>query len=154
MQAPEICGRAYNYRIIFGQLWDKIGERLATAQTQDAVIEALAETSYQPEFEPLASVILDVVHEPDFPKRDRSAQANFLADSLAARRELSPRTFRDICARERAKEAAKSRHEIIRYEYYVECSCGYRGPARDNAGRKCRGEIPFPLHLTLTLQLS
>lgn len=72
------------------------------------------------------------LHDPRFPKRQQ-ARINFLADSLAGLGRVTPRSSRDICARERAKERAKSRHKIIRYEFYVECSCGYKGPARDNA---------------------
>ena len=154
MKASEVCGRAYNYRIIFGQLWDKIGNRLLGAETTDGIVQTLAETSYDREFESLAPLILNVVHEPDFPRRDNNAQVNFLADSLAARGELTARTSRDICARERAKEAAQSSYEIIRYEYYIECSCGYKGPARDNACRKCGAEIRFPLRLGSTLGLT
>lgn len=51
------------------------------------------------------------------------------------------RPFRDVCRRGRAKQRAKSPYHILRYEYYVECSCGYEGPARDNACRKCGAEI-------------
>ncbi len=54
-----------------------------------------------------------------------------------------PCTSRDICARERASERKKSPYKIVRHEYYVECSCGYKGPAHDNACRKCGAEIDF-----------
>lgn len=147
MRSSEVSGRAHNYRLIFSKIWDKVGEGLLSAQTADAVIQAFGETAYQREFEPLASLIVQVLREPDFPKRDREAQTNFLGDSLAARGELTPRTSRDICARERAKERAKSPYKIIRHEFYIECSCGYKGPACDNACRKCGAEIPRSLDL-------
>jgi hypothetical protein len=74
-----------------------------------------------------------------FPKRAR-AQINFLADSIAALGKVTPRRSRDICMLERMK--AKRAHHIVRYEYYVECSCGYEGPAKDRACRKCGATIP------------
>jgi len=92
----------------------------------------------------LASDILALIHDPKFPKR-REARINFLADSLGGRPELSFRRSRDICERERAKQRKKSPHHIIRKEYYVECSCGYKGPARNDACRKCGAEISFSL---------
>jgi hypothetical protein len=46
---------------------------------------------------------------------------------------VTPRRSREICAEERAK----IRHVIVRREYYIECSCGYEGPARDGACRNC-----------------
>jgi hypothetical protein len=116
---------------------------LLQAQTDVEAVRAFEGTAYQGEFERLASLILRVLREPDFPKRDHQAQVNFLSDSLAARGALTPRTSRDICARGRAEERAKSPHKIIRCEYYVECECGYKGPARDNACRKCGAEISF-----------
>lgn len=146
VSASEVGGRAYNYRLILNQVWSKLSEPLLAAKTPEAVIQAFSEnTPYEREFAPLAPLSLQVLREPDFPKRNDKAQANFLADSLAARGEVNPRTSRDICARERAKQRVKSRYKIIRREYYVECECGYKGPARDNACRKCGAEIPFSL---------
>ena len=34
-------------------------------------------------------------------------------------------------------------HQIIRYEFYVECSCGYKGHSRNHACRKCGAQIDF-----------
>lgn len=141
MAASEVTGRAYNYRLVFSQVWEKVSERLLKAQTEEEITLAFEGTPYKQEFEPLASLVLQVLREPDFPKHEPGAQANFLAESLAARGALTPRSSRDICARERARQRAKSPHRIIRHEYYVECSCGYKGPARNNACRKCGAEI-------------
>lgn len=96
--------------------------------------------SIQNEFRPIFPIILKVLRERTFPKK-LETQLDFLADSIAARGEVAARTSRDICERERAKQRYKSRHRILRHEYYVECSCGYKGPARDNACRKCGAEI-------------
>jgi len=136
-----VLGRAENYRKSLAEIWPKLRGSLLAAETEQQVIAAF-ETFGQPcarEFVPrLASDILAVVHGPGFPKRPK-AQINFLGDSLGGRPNVTPRTSRDICARERAKE--KRAQHIIRYEFYVECSCGYKGPARDNACRKCGARI-------------
>jgi hypothetical protein len=143
IRASEVSGRAYNYRLIFGQIWDAVGVRLLKADTEEEVLQVFELLAYKEEFKHIASLILKVLRESDFPKRDKEARINFLADSLAARGAVTPRTSRDICARERAKERKRSIHTILRHEYYVECSCGYKGPARDNACRKCGAEIGF-----------
>ncbi len=143
--ASEVSGRAYNYRLIFSQTWERVGERLLKAHTEADVIGAFEGTPYKAEFQPLAPLILRVLREKDFPKKRSEAQTIFLAESLAARGEVSPRSSRDICAKERKREQAKSPYHIIRREFYVECSCGYKGPARENACRKCGAGITFPL---------
>lgn len=144
VRASEISGRAYNYGLVFSQIWDVMGWPLLVAKTEEEVIKAVEPTPYKDEFATIASLVLQVLHDPKFPKR-REAQINFLADSLAGRGLISPRRSRDICEQERAKERAKSRHKILRKEFYIECSCGYRGPARDSACRKCGAEIPLAL---------
>lgn len=142
VRASEIEGRAYHYRLIFEEIWDVVGESLLKAQTEENVIQVLQRDGrYTNEFAPIASLVLEVLRDPDFPKRKREAQIGFLADSLAGRGWITPRTSRDICERGRARE--KHAQHIIRCEVYVECSCGYKGPALDNACRKCKAEIPF-----------
>lgn len=136
-----ITGRADNYRRILNGVWERLWPLLSEAQTEEAVKKAFQEgaTPYDREFMPyLAALVLRVVHDPKFPKR-RAAQINFLADSLAGWGRTSPRRSRDICEQERAKE--RRAHHIIRYEFYVECSCGYKGRSRDHACRKCGAQI-------------
>lgn len=130
IRASEVFGRAYNYHLIFSQIWDLAGEQLVKAATEDEIIKALEKTSQKQEFVPILPLILKVLRDREFPKRNKKARINFLADSLAARGAVTPRTSRDICARERKRERKKSTHRIIRHEFYIECSCGYRGPAR------------------------
>lgn len=159
VRSSEIVLRAENYRRVFRKTrldkrkskWvpDKPHEwavELVAARTEDDAMHALdSASSYaQKEFTPLVSLILQVSKERAFPRR-RETQVDFLADSLAARGDVSPRRSRDICAEERAKQRAKSPHEILRKECYIECSCGYKGPARDNACKKCGAEIPLSL---------
>jgi hypothetical protein len=113
------------------------------ASEEEEINKALEKISQKQEFVQIVSLILKVLRDPEFPKRDKKARINFLADSLAARGAVTPQTSRDICARERKRERKKSTHRIIRREFYIECSCGYKGPARDNACRKCGAEIDF-----------
>lgn len=143
VRASEISGRAYHYRLIFNRIWDSVGEALLRSRTEDEVIQAFGSGCfYLREFAPIASLILEVLRDADFPKRKPAAKINFLADSLAAHGQVTPRTSRDICERERMKERAKSRRKILRWEFYILCSCGHKGPALNGACPKCGSEIP------------
>ena len=136
-----IRGRSDNYRGILKNVWDQLWPRLSQAQTEDDVIKAFRD-GYpgENEFVPYrAPLVLKVLKERTFPKRSK-AQINFLADSLAGLGLVSPRRSRDICAEDRAR--AKRAHHILRYEFYVECTCGYKGPSRNHGCRKCGAAIP------------
>ena len=138
-----VIGHAENYRYMFTEVWPRLAGPLMDAQTMAEVISAINNYGqpYAGEFVPrLASDILHLIRDPDFPNRPE-ARIGFLADSLGGRPSVEFRTSRDICGKERAREHAKSPHKIIRKEFYIECSCGYKGPARDNACRKCGAEI-------------
>jgi hypothetical protein len=142
VRASEILGRAGDYRLIFNEIWDTVGEPLLKAQKEEEVIQALdRDGRYTREFVPITSLILKVLHDPDFPKKKREAQINFLADSLAGFGWVSPRRSRDICEQERAKE--KRAHYIISYEFWVTCSCGYKGRSENHACRKCGARVIF-----------
>ena len=135
----ETRGRADNYRLILNQVGDRLWPLLSQAQSQEDVIKAFDEgaSPYAREFMPaLAGLVLEIMRARRFPER-RQARINFLADSLAGRGRVSARRARDICARERAKGRTKSKYKIIRREFYIECECRYKGPARDNACPKC-----------------
>lgn len=157
MPSSEIYGRAENYRDLFWErLWDRKkqqhvrdhphdwAERLIAAANEDELRDALegAPNYVQNEFRPFLSLILSILREKTFPKTVPS-QLDYLADSLAGLGHVKPRSSRDICGRERAKQSRKSPYKILRKEFYVECSCGYKGPALDNACRKCGAEISF-----------
>jgi hypothetical protein len=88
----------------------------------------------------LVPLIPKIRRERKFPKT-QNAQIRFFADSLAARGNVSPRRSRDICSGIRARQ--KAAHHIIRQELYVECTCGYKGPALNGACRKCRAQPPL-----------
>jgi len=143
VRPSEIRGRADNNRFIFGQVWDRLWPQLSQAQTDQEVIDAFVEGAdpYAPSFMPgLANLVFRILGEPKFPKR-REARINFLADSLAGLGYIAPRSSRDICEKERARE--KRAHHIIRYEFYVECSCGFKGRSRNHACQDCGAEIDF-----------
>jgi hypothetical protein len=152
VRPSEVVGRARNYRGIFAQVWSRLRAPLLAANNEDEVIQAFQDHAqpYVREFVPrLAADILRVIHDPKFPKRP-NPQIGFLADSLAGRPNVELRTSRDICGEARGKERAKSPHKIVRKEFYIECSCGYKGPARDNACRRCGAEIPLSFAELLT----
>jgi len=146
VDASAVRGRADNYRGILANVWEQLWPQLSQVQTEDDVIKAFRE-GYpgEHEFMPYrAPLVLKVLKERTFPKR-RKAQINFLADSLAGLGLVSPRRSRDICVEDRTR--TKSAHHIIRYEFYVECSCGYTGPSRDHACPTCGAGVPLELGL-------
>jgi len=139
-----VRGRADNYRWIFDLFWQHVWPDLSKAKTQQDVIQSFARPEVGPYALDLiraADLILRVVRDPNFPKRRREAQINFLADSIAAYGVVTPRSSRDICERERAR--VKRIHRILCYEFYIECSCGYTGNSRNHACPTCEAEIHF-----------
>jgi hypothetical protein len=143
-----VRGRADNYRWKLDQIWNRISPHLLKAQTRDDVIASYEGADIGPyalEFVQLADLILQVLKEPKFPRQSRKAQINFLADSIAAHGAVTPRSSRDICERERAR--IKRVHHIVRYEFWIECSCGYKGCSLNHACPKCEAEIPFAADL-------
>jgi hypothetical protein len=144
VKAPEVAGRSYNLRLQFGQIWDTVGESLIRAQAEEDVLKALDLSGqyWRNEFDRpgICSLIFKILRDPKFPRKRRQRQINFLADSLAAWGMVSARRSRDICEQERRKQ--KIGHHIVRREFYIECSCGYQGPARNNACRNCGAKIP------------
>lgn len=143
IEPTTVLGRADNYRWILQQIWNSVWPSLSGAQSPEDIIKALENARpYDREFVPWAAAILGILKEKRFPKRSK-ARANFIADSIAGIPNVSPRRSRDICAEERAR--TKRAHHIIRYEFYVECSCGYKGPALDSGCRRCKARIELPL---------
>jgi hypothetical protein len=144
--ASWVRGRADNHRAILAQIWKHIWPGLSKAATRQDVLNVLNEaevsTAYALEFITLADSILQVIKDPKFPKRKQEAQINFLADSIAGYGTFTPRSSRDICERERMR--INQMHRILAYEYYVRCSCGYKGPSHNHACPKCEAQIQFP----------
>jgi hypothetical protein len=141
VRPTEIVGRADNNRWILGQVWERLWPLLSKAASEEEVTRAFQEGAgpYVTQFVPaFSSLISEVLREKTFPQR-RKPQINFLADSVAGLGIVTARRSRDVCAAERAR--AKREHHILRYEYYVECSCGYKGPSKDHACRTCGAKI-------------
>jgi hypothetical protein len=147
IRASEVYGRAENWRGILEQVWDSLWPLLSNAHSNAEVTKAFQDGArpYDQTFVPgLSTLALQVLRESTLPKRRRPLQ-RFLADSLAGVGVVTPRRSRDICAQERAKR--KSAHRILRYEYYIECSCGYEGHTKNHACPKCGAEILFPVSI-------
>jgi hypothetical protein len=137
-------GSADTYRVQFHQFWPKLGARLLAAQSPDEVVSALREEAdgISATLPPLSELILKVKNDPKFPRERSASQIHFLADSLGGQGLVTPRRSREICARERSKK----KYFIVRREYYIECECGYKGPALDGACRDCgTGELSSDL---------
>jgi hypothetical protein len=147
-----ITGRAYNYQLLLEQCWDddKVGERLLTATTPEDVTQAFDEAPQhlkQNFVSGHSALILRIIRDKRYPAK-RESRIRFIADSLAGEGHLSPRRSRDICAEERARTVYK----IMRREYYVECTCGYKGPALNDACKKCGAKISaLPARIDWTL---
>jgi len=147
VRASEVYGRAENFRHILNQVWDRLWPLLSSAHSEEEVTKAFQTGGrpYDQSFVPgLSRLLLSVLKEPTLPKRPESMQ-RFVADSLAGLEVVTARRSRDICTQERA--ARKRAHHILRYEFYVECSCGYEGHSKNHACPKCGAEILFPLGL-------
>ena len=130
-----VVGAADTYRRWLPQLWPKLGPRLLAAKSSGEVRTALRELApgVSASLAPYSQLILDIVRDAKFPTVRPASQIHFLADSLGGQGFVTPRRSREICAEGRNKV----RHVIVRREYYIECSCGYTGPALDGACRDC-----------------
>lgn len=147
VRKTDIAGRSYNLGIQLDQIWNWAGEGLIKAKTEEEALAVLSHDHYyRNQLEYLAPLIPKVTRDPDFPKA-RQARINFLADSLAGVGAVSFRRSRDICAEMRALHKKKTKHKILRREYYIECSCGYEGPAKNDACPECSAEIAASFNL-------
>jgi hypothetical protein len=141
-----VLGQADHYRIVLQQFWPKLGPRFLAAHSANEIVstvrqEAVGISGSTIQF---ADLILKILRDPKFPRTRAKSQIHFLADSLGGQGFVTPRRSREICAEERSKV----KHVIVRREYYIECSCGYEGPARDGACRNCgSGELSWDLRL-------
>ena len=139
-----VVGSADHYRTVFPQFWSTLGSRLLAAQSPEEVAKAIREEAagISTSLAPHSELLLKIVKDPKFPRARSTSQIHFLADSRGGQGLVTPRRSREICAEERAEK----RHFILRREYYIECSCGYEGPALDGACRDCgTGELSWDL---------
>ncbi|MGC2171104.1 MAG: hypothetical protein WA623_06940, partial [Candidatus Sulfotelmatobacter sp.] len=130
-----LLGQADHYRVVLLQFWPKLGPRLLAAESPEEIVRAVREDApgITGSLAPFSELVLRIVRDPKFPRARCKSQIHFLSDSLGGQGLVTPRRSREICAQERTKV----RHVIVRREYYIECSCGYQGPALDKACRNC-----------------
>jgi hypothetical protein len=81
-----------------------------------------------------SELIFEILHDPKFPQQRVKSQVHFLADSLGAAGIVTSRRSREICAEQRRKTG----NVIIRRDFYIECTCGYAGPALNGVCMKCK----------------
>jgi hypothetical protein len=141
----EVYGRAESFRDNLAQVWDRLWPLLSNAHSEAEVTKAFQDgaSPYDRYFVPgLSALTLQVLRESTLPKGPKPLQ-RFLADSLAGVGVVTPRRSRDICAQERAER--KRAHHILRVEFFIVCSCGYKGHSKNHGCPKCGAGIPFSL---------
>jgi hypothetical protein len=112
----QILGRADQFRYMLSEttrtpgrdkpesLWDKVRERVLKARTEGEITGIFEQERYGQSFVPhLSRQIFKTIRDPRFPKSP-DAQANFLADSIAALERASPRHSRNICQQARSEQ--------------------------------------------------
>jgi hypothetical protein len=150
--SADVVGRRADYiESNLKRAWNTLGPMLLAARTPADVAHALkcGATPYVGEFisPDWYELVLKILSERQFPKT-QAAQIKFLATSVAGWGEISARRSRDVAQSERKKRRAQ--HRILRYEFYVECTCGYRGPSMNHACRECAAPIEWEGILALT----
>jgi hypothetical protein len=141
-----VVGGADAFRAWFHQFWPKLGHRILLADSSEAIEKAIKEDAptISAALAQYFELIWKIVHDRRFPRARMTSQINFLADSLGGQGLVTPRRSREICAEERSNVS----HMIVRREYYIECSCGYKGPALDGDCRDCgTGELSWELRV-------
>ena len=133
----EIQNRAFDFGLTMDHHWDVLAEPFLRANSEEEFTRLMEKsppyvhTKFGQNLFPL---IQKARRDPKFPKKT-STQKKFFAESLAGMGWVSVRRSRDICAEGRKEKRKK--HKIIRQEYYIECTCGYEGPAKDGACPEC-----------------
>ena len=111
--------------------------KLETAKTEEQAASAF-ERVPPPYIERLnlwLPAIPEWAQEGKFPKTNLERKIRHLADSIAAEGFLTPRRCRDVCLEERKRQAQLGM--ILRREFYIECTCSYRGPAKGGGCPQC-----------------
>jgi hypothetical protein len=124
---------AFHSQLIYA--WPSMGEQILAAQSAVDVWEIVKSgrgVISNIDFV-FSERIFQIIHDPKFPQKRDKSKIRFLADSLAACGQVKFRRSREICAKERAKV----QHVIVRRDFYIQCSCGYEGPAMNGACKRC-----------------
>jgi len=135
-----VLGSAEALRRQFAYAWPSLGKRLLAANSAAEVWEIVKSGKGIISNSDMAfsELLFEVLREPTFPRFRTKSQLTFLADSLGASGVVTPRRSRDICSAQRRKV----RHMIVRQDFYIECTCGYEGPAKFGKCPKCKtGEL-------------
>jgi len=111
--------------------------KLETAKTEEEAASAFERvpSAYRERLNLWLAAIPEWALEGKFPKANLERKMRHLADSIAAEGFLTPRRCRDVCYEERKRQAQLGM--ILRREFYIECSCGYQGPAKGGGCRQC-----------------
>jgi hypothetical protein len=128
-------GNADAFHAQFTHAWPNLATQLLAAQTAAdvwSVVKSGGGIISNQDFL-FSERIFEVIHDPKFPRVRAKSQIRFLADSLGACGLVTYRRSREICAKERSKV----QHVIVRRDFYIECTCGYSGPALRGACQKC-----------------
>ena len=132
----EVLNRAWDYTLTFEQSWELVKEALLDAETAQGFRTAIGAVPNHIKRKfpvEIFRLILRIRKDPKFPSSQR-AQVKFFAESLAGDGRVTPRRSRDICAEARRNPA----NMIIRRDYYIECTCEYKGPAYYQTCPKCK----------------
>jgi hypothetical protein len=111
--------------------------KLETAKTKEEAASAFERipSPYKERLNLWLTAIPEWALEGKFPKTNLERKMRHLADSVAAEGFLTPRRCRDVCLEERKRQAQLGM--IFRREFYIECTCSYRGPAKGGGCPQC-----------------
>ena len=144
MIASEICNRADDLKLSLEIARNKIDwARLLAVDSEEELAKILevVDDRLRGSLLHKPGMLRQIIMDKKFPTLNRDAQEQFLADSLAALGQVSIRRSRDIIQENRS--ALNKQGTILRREFYIECSCGYTGPALNDACPRCRAEVPY-----------
>jgi len=136
---PEYVVRAANYLFKLLEFckdqidWGKL--ELAKTEEEAATAIERVPPPYREHLNFWLAAIPEWALEGKFPKTNLERKMRHLADSVAAEGFLTPRRCRDVCLEERKRQAQLGM--ILRREFYIECTCSYRGPAKRDGCPQC-----------------
>ncbi len=115
--------------------WDKLEVAKTEAEAEAAI--ARVPLFYRKILKDRLTAILTWVREGKFPRKNLKRKMHHFANSIAADVFLSPRRSRDLCSEQRRRKRVEKPKMLLCREFYIECTCGYRGPARRGGCRRC-----------------
>jgi len=140
----DVGMRAYDLKMIFETNRQRIDwDKFVSATSEEDLHNAMknADSRARELLLQHPNLLLATLLDKQFPKQSRKAREQFIADSLAAEGRVSIRRSRDVAQSKRS--AIHKQGKIIRREFYIECSCGYEGPAFHDACPHCRAPVSY-----------